>query len=134
MKKRGKGDGRQQKSDIIKKLLPILILLASGILLLFLADYFRIDSDYSSVQKEKDIIAEKLMKNSDLALLKNDGVIEKESLDKISSMDYYELKSEFGVNSDFSFYFIDSEGNVIPINGKNCIGSPKAKVAGQTCG
>ena len=82
---------------------------------------------------DKEIISFKLTENGDVALLNPDGSIRQESLEKLTGMTYYEIKSKLGVSSDFTLYFVDENGNVVPINGKTCIGSPKAKVAGQQC-
>ncbi len=110
------------------------VLAVIGLLFLFLADYSGISMEKKSyVHEEKYLIEQKLINDSEVALIKYDHIIEEESINRLSSMDYYELKSELGVKSDFSVYLVDDEGNVIPINGKTCIGSPKAKVAGKAC-
>lgn len=61
-------------------------------------------------------------------------VIERDKLIRAAHMDYEEFKKELGLEKDFVITLQDDDGNVILIDGKYCIGSPKAKVAGRACG
>lgn len=62
-----------------------------------------------------------------------DGKVNKERLAIVAGMPYTELKSMLGTKADFAVYFVDDEGNAIPIGSKTCIGSPEANVSGMRC-
>lgn len=139
-KKAKKGNTKKISKKIVPEkkdfgIIPILILIAIGLFVLFLTDYFSINAGFqNNVEKDKNVIADKLTKNSDISLINEDGSVRQENLQKLTSMSYYDIKSKLGIDSDFTLYFMDEDGNVVPINGKTCIGSPKAKVGGQPCG
>ncbi len=121
MKSEKTGEG----NSFLDSLIPAL-LVVTGILILALAG--RLGIEPQSQEKE---IAERLISGESLL---NGNTVNVERLERMSRMDYSALKSELGVRSDFSVYIVDEENNIIPIDGKTCIGSPRAKVAGRQCG
>ncbi len=62
------------------------------------------------------------------------NTIDPEVLDTLSKMDYPELKSYLGVDTDFVIQLQSFDGTVIPIGEKLCIGSKEASVNGIPCG
>ena len=49
-------------------------------------------------------------------------------------MDYDDLKTALDITGEFSVFFEDEAGNVVPIQDVYCIGSPRTKIAGIPCG
>ncbi|MBI3034587.1 hypothetical protein HYY72_05505 [Candidatus Woesearchaeota archaeon] len=112
----------------------ILIIAAIVIILLvsLAALYYAYKSRYS-LQNQKEILLRKLVSgDSELSVVVN-GSVDGEKLQELSRMPYDELKSRMGVQNDFAIYFVNDNENLVPIAGKNCIGSPKAVVAGEAC-
>jgi hypothetical protein len=54
-------------------------------------------------------------------------------LTEFASKDYIRLKEELGLSEDFTIYFEDEQGNLVPVGDKYCIGSSRASVSGFTC-
>ena len=62
-------------------------------------------------------------------------VVDTQKVQEFVEKDYYEIKEELGIDRDFSVYFEDEYGNIVPIAETYCIGSPKGRVAeGIQCG
>ena len=61
------------------------------------------------------------------------GTLDKTMLLNFANKNYDELKGLLGVTSDFVIHFEDSEGNLVDIIGKPCIGSAYARVNGYRC-
>ena len=111
-------------------IIPVLISILLGSLAVLYFAYLK----PHSLQNEQDIILKKLVSNdSELSVIVNDAV-DRGKVQELSKMPYDELKSRIGVQNDFAIYFVNGEENLIPIGGRNCIGSPKANVAGEACG
>jgi hypothetical protein len=54
-------------------------------------------------------------------------------LQQLALADYEQLKEESGISNDFCIYFEDEEGNVVPIDGHNGIGSSSINVSDVPC-
>jgi len=86
-----------------------------------------------AVQSEAHYILEHAKaENSPLQIVDNQEVDEMK-LQQFASTNYEELKKEAGVTNDFCIYFEDEEGNVVPIEGSNGIGSSSINVSGTPC-
>ena len=59
--------------------------------------------------------------------------INEQKLREAINMSYDNLKSLFGVKSDFCIYIEDENGNLVPMEGKVGIGSPLANFSGKSC-
>jgi hypothetical protein len=60
--------------------------------------------------------------------------VDSSKLADFASKDYAALKEELGVEYDFTLYFEDEQGNLVPIGDRYCIGSNRAEVSGFSCG
>ncbi len=112
--------------------IAIAVLVLSALAILVIWEYSR-----NSVAFEKDILESQLIaadqsRDNGLAVV-IDGKVDKERLDALSQMQYKELKTRLGVKSDFAIYFVDNNGELVPLTEKLCIGSSKASVAGVRC-
>ncbi|MCP3684138.1 MAG: hypothetical protein GY861_15765 [bacterium] len=114
----------------------IVILIVGLLVVLYFVDYFS-DDNSQIISSEKDrLIGEIIAANNaddELAFIIHDQV-DPQKLSAFANMNYDELKDELGMEKDFAIFFTDSEGAVIPIGEKICIGSPRAKVGGINCG
>ncbi len=71
--------------------------------------------------------------NMTQVFIKGSKVDESRLLDA-SMLGYENLKSLFGISSDFCIYFEDEKGNIVPIGGNRMgIGSPLANISGKNC-
>jgi hypothetical protein len=124
---------RSKKRSVYDEQIIMFLFLAFLVAVLFI-----IDAIYTS---EETVMTEQVLKK----LIINDpseegiGFIVKERVDEeklltFANMDYEEIKDELGVDYDFTVYFEDEKGNLVTIGDKYCIGSPKAKIAGVSCG
>jgi hypothetical protein len=59
--------------------------------------------------------------------------VDRQKFMKVASMDYTELKAALNLDADFSVYFEDNFGNVVPIDNVYCLGSPRVRVGGVQC-
>jgi hypothetical protein len=110
-----------------------LVVLLLGLIVVLLILVFNQASP--SLSDEQDQIANKLIakKDNELALIV-DSKVNSDKLRMFTSLSYDELKGKLGVEKDFVVYFVDENGSVLDIGGKPCFGSPKAIVAGKSCG
>jgi len=77
--------------------------------------------------------------NNDTLVFIIGNKVDKEKLQQIASMSYYDLKRKLGIKNDFCIYFEDENGNLInisdivgiPVAG---IGSPNVTISGIQCG
>lgn len=53
---------------------------------------------------------------------------------ELAAIPYDELKTKFDSEKDFVVYFVDENENVVWVGDKPCMGSPRASVAGHSCG
>lgn len=61
-------------------------------------------------------------------------IIDSRLLMQFANTDYELLKDDLGLNGeDFALMLQEQNGQIIPIDGKLCIGSGRAKVNGQRC-
>lgn len=99
--------------------------------------------DYLNIQQRTELIKEKEkllqtittndLTKSDFAFIIGDTV-DKSRLTGFASKPYSEIKTQLGMKSDFVLFFSDGNNTIVPIADKVCIGSPKAKVGGVSCG
>lgn len=124
-------------------LIAIVIFLAAiGVLLIFLSS--GTDKDLAeSVKSDAQLLPSQIITNnqSETAIV----VRNKVDLGKLSDAkslsvaDYEELKSKLGIKNDFCIYFVDKDGNVVPLEDlvgiadSYGLGSSKANVSGIPC-
>ncbi len=71
----------------------------------------------------------------------DEGYIDETALRYLSSLSYEEIKSEFGIKSDFCIFFEDEQGNLIDVSDVTGInpttsfglGSPSIQINGDNC-
>ena len=95
------------------------------------------------LQKESELIPMKIIASepnidNDLAFI-IDGKVNKERLKSLSSYDYDQLKTEFGVLNDFCIYFEDKDGNLVDISSElgadvYGVGNPEFALNEHSCG
>lgn len=68
----------------------------------------------------------------DVAFIVKDTV-NTQLLKDFTSMDYDQIKSHLGIESDFVMHFEDEKGMVIPMGDKLCVGSKSARMNGVPC-
>lgn len=138
-KKRRAGKSRLKKNNAVA---IALIVLAAAIALYLIAAGKKAESDrnipYPGLDQSSETILRTLIapqKDSpgSMAVVIGDRV-DSSKLQELANTPYEELKSEIGVKNDFAIYFVNGNDTIIPIGGKQCIGSPKAEVAGRICG
>lgn len=61
------------------------------------------------------------------------NIVDVDRFKKISATSYSDLKSLFGIESEFIIYFEDVDGNVIEVDDTICIGSSYGQVNGHRC-
>lgn len=86
-----------------------------------------------AVQSEAHFLLEHAKAENSVLQIIDGQEVDIEKLQQLASADYGELKEEFGVSNDFCIYFEDDEGNVVPIEGSNGIGSSSINVSGVPC-
>ena len=85
------------------------------------------------VQTESEYLLQSAKtENSPLQIVDNQEV-DTQKLSQLASADYDELKKQAGIQNDFCIFFEDENGNVIPINNQNGIGSSKITISGSPC-
>ncbi len=108
------------------------------ILLFILAFFDNINlEEREELHREKNkllqtITANDLSENNVAFIIRNR--VDKNRLTSFASRDYEEVKTYLGINKDFALFFSNGNNTIIPISGKVCIGSQKAKVGGIRCG
>ena len=110
--------------------------LTACFLMLMLMFFFLIQKG-NDRQDDPEKIAAKLIASSSKEKVLADAVGEQLSTERLaeySKLTYPELKEKLKVEKDFAIYFVDEDGQLVQIEGKTCIGSPKAEVAGKPCG
>ena len=90
-----------------------------------------ISSDQERIQKM--LFANENNRDLGMAMI-IDQKIDEERVGQIANISYDELKLRLGVDKDFVIYFVDQDNSVLPIAGRNCIGSPRVAVDGKSCG
>jgi hypothetical protein len=102
--------------------------------ILFAFDSFTGNPD--SIERQSQLLVGKLVIDSvqgnQPAVIVGDR-LDLTKVQQLAAMDYLQLKELLGLHADFAMYFEDGEGNLVPIAGKNCIGSPYARVNGDRC-
>ena len=103
------------------------------VLLIILFDMI---SDWKE-QSDRMIVAEKIILDSPAA--NPTGFVIQDQVDTVrlqrfAELSYADLKQELGIESDFAVTLRDQDGSVIPVEGKVCIGSSKAKIGDIPCG
>ncbi|MFH1182417.1 MAG: hypothetical protein V1702_05645 [Candidatus Woesearchaeota archaeon] len=103
-----------------------------------LAVIFFLDAASSSEQaaSSEEIVGKLVVsgnEQSSIAFVVRDRV-DTAKLMEFANKDYNQLKEELGVSDDFTVYFEDEQGNLVPVGDKYCIGSSRASVSGFACG
>ncbi len=111
------------------------VLVLFVIILLFIVFSFDA-SKKAPIEKESQIllgklVAEDISKDGTAIVVGNQ--LDFQKVDELAGMSYAELKEKLGAKYDFAIYLEDEEGNIVPMSGKMCIGSPKARIDGYTC-
>jgi len=108
-------------------------------MLLFILSVFIIikaalTSENTFLEKEANIVMEKLTNNKEgISLLESNDLIE-EKLKNLNEMDYGEVRNMLGVKNDFCIYLEDITGNVVEIDSVSTgIGSNKIYINGEPC-
>lgn len=106
-------------------------------ILFLLVVIFFFDAANNTYQK---VTSEKMMSKLVITGNEDNGVafvvedkVDAARLMEFANKDYEQLKKELGINGDFTVYFEDEQGNLVPIGNKYCIGSDRASVSGFTC-
>ena len=96
--------------------------------------FISIATQKNDLEKEAETILNELTDDKEHSFAPN-NIIEEEKLEKISDMDYSELKNNLNIKNEFCVYFEDEEGNLFEIkDGLKSIGSNTIKINGVSCG
>ncbi|HII29495.1 TPA: hypothetical protein HA317_00330 [Candidatus Woesearchaeota archaeon] len=108
-----------------------------GSLLYLLATGYAAYSAKREMLSDGERIAANLINNNGVSITGGasavEGQLDKDQLLRLTELDYNQLKSQLGIENDFAIVLLDDNGNIIPIDGKMCIGKPGASVLGVKC-
>ncbi len=83
------------------------------------------------LKEEAEDVGESLRANAYF----DDNELSSEEIEDLVDMNCSELKEFFGTSSDVCMYAVDSEGNIIKLNGtKYAVGCPGLNISGESCG
>jgi len=87
-----------------------------------------------ALQKNADTVLTKFTQDPDLKVITPGNVLNNSKLVELSNLPYQELKAQLGIAGDFCIYLEDENGRIIPIGGKNGLGSSDINISGTPCG
>lgn len=111
----------------------VILFFTSAILLFYLAGPAANNKETGKLQSESNRFSSTLSSENFTLVLVKGTQIEDEDLGRTINFSYESLKGTLGVNSEFCIYLEDSEGNLIPMQGKVGIGSSFVNISGKGC-
>ena len=114
----------------------VTILVAIGKLALFILIAMGPQSSEVSTESDQQMLMSRLTEGDtvhNIAPILNGGAIDQQELNDLAEKDYDELKDYLGIQSDFVVYFEDSNGQIVNIIDRPCLGSTFGQVNGQQC-
>jgi hypothetical protein len=130
--KRGRTKRKLSLSYLENVSLVVVVLLLLAALILF--DASSTGLQRSSIERESVILAGNLLDNprNVPAILVNNR-LDTAGVHELAAIEYGALKQQLGIEADFALYFEDSDGNLVELDSRPCIGSGKMSVNGQKC-
>ena len=120
-------------TDVI---IGVTIFLIMSILVLFIVGNFFESKKFENLAGEGELISRGIRTSpgQNAPGFLDGAKLNKGRLDSFANLTYAQIKSAYGLSSDFCIHLEDENGNLINITGNlTGIGSPKAKISGREC-
>lgn len=123
--------GQTLSTDAI---IAVVLFIFAAIMLFYTSGPIQRSNASAKVQLESQELTSALGSEQNLTAMFIKGTkVDEEKLAIALNLSYTNLKTLFGIDSEFCIYLEDENGNIVPLGGKRGIGSPLVKLSDKSC-